>query len=50
MAAAGVPPPVLFQGIDKGSFGYKLLAAQGWREGEGLVRQLVFSPAEGRAL
>lgn len=31
-------PPVLFQGVDKSSFGYKLLAASGWQEGQGLVR------------
>uniref|UniRef100_A0A7S0YMG4 G-patch domain-containing protein n=1 Tax=Polytomella parva TaxID=51329 RepID=A0A7S0YMG4_9CHLO len=28
--------PTLFQGVDKGSAGYKLLAMMGWKEGEGL--------------
>lgn len=36
MTSAVVPP--LFQGVAKDSAGYKLLAAMGWREGEGLVR------------
>jgi hypothetical protein len=35
MATAAVPQ--LFQGVDKSSFGYKLLAKTGWKEGEGLV-------------
>lgn len=30
--------PSLYQGVDKGSAGYKLLHAMGWREGQGLVR------------
>ena len=28
-----------FQGVDKESAGYKLLASMGWKEGEGLVRR-----------
>ena len=31
-------PKVKYQGIDKSSAGYKLLAAMGWSEGQGLVR------------
>jgi Pin2-interacting protein X1 len=27
-----------YQGVDKQSAGYKLLASMGWSEGEGLVR------------
>ena len=27
----------VFQGVEKVSMGYKLLAAMGWSEGEGLV-------------
>jgi hypothetical protein len=30
--------PALFNGVDKDSTAYKLLASMGWREGEGLVR------------
>lgn len=30
--------PVKYQGVDKESSGYKLLAAMGWQEGSGLVR------------
>ena len=30
--------PVKYQGVDKESSGYKLLAAMGWEEGSGLVR------------
>lgn len=30
--------PVKYQGVDKESSGYKLLAAMGWQEGNGLVR------------
>lgn len=29
--------PVKYQGVDKQSSGYKLLAAMGWQEGSGLV-------------
>ena len=29
--------PVKYQGVDKQSSGYKLLAAMGWQEGKGLV-------------
>ena len=41
MAAAVAQQPVTapvtrFQGVDKQSSGYKLLAAMGWKEGEGL--------------
>jgi hypothetical protein len=32
------PPATLFQGVDKGSFAYKLLNKMGWSEGKGLVR------------
>jgi hypothetical protein len=28
----------LYQGVDKGSFGYRFLATLGWKEGQGLVR------------
>lgn len=41
MAAVEVPkaqqaPVTRYQGVDKRSSGYKLLAAMGWKEGEGL--------------
>lgn len=36
--ASNAPPP-LFQGVDKGSFAYKLLNKMGWQEGKGLVSQ-----------
>lgn len=42
-AAEAQQAAVRYQGVDKASFGYKLLANLGWREGEGLVR--VFYPA-----
>lgn len=29
--------PVKYQGVDKESSGYKLLAAMGWHEGSGLA-------------
>lgn len=32
-----------FQGVNKTSCGYKLLAAMGWQEGEGLVRMLALA-------
>ncbi|KAG2496381.1 hypothetical protein HYH03_005609 [Edaphochlamys debaryana] len=35
MATTMAPTP-LFQGVDKNSAGYKLLASMGWREGDGL--------------
>jgi hypothetical protein len=31
--------PILFQGVDKSSTAFRLLASMGWKEGEGLVRQ-----------
>ena len=35
----------LYQGVEKLSAGYKLMAAMGWREGEGLVsRELAMTP------
>ena len=34
--------PVKYQGVDKESSGYKLLAAMGWQEGSGLVGLPVF--------
>ena len=39
--------PVKYQGVDKESSGYKLLAAMGWQEGNGLVRP-VFRERVGR--
>jgi hypothetical protein len=30
--------PALYNGVDKGSTAYKLLASMGWKEGDGLVR------------
>jgi Pin2-interacting protein X1 len=36
MAAATAPPKQRFQGVQKESAGYKLLASMGWKEGEGL--------------
>lgn len=36
--------PKLYQGVDKGSFGYKLLANLGWQEGQGLVRAMQQQP------
>lgn len=36
-----------FQGVNKASCGYKLLAAMGWQEGEGLVRMLANSAVHG---
>jgi hypothetical protein len=30
--------PKLYHGVQKGSFGYKMLATMGWQEGLGLVR------------
>jgi len=36
MASASALPN-LYQGVDKQSFGYKLLANFGWKEGQGLV-------------
>ena len=33
--------PIKYQGVDKESSGYKLLAAMGWQEGCGLVYLLV---------
>jgi len=38
MATEGAGP--LFQGVDKGSFAYKLLNKMGWSEGSGLVSDL----------
>lgn len=35
---AATAQPVKYQGVDKESSGYKLLAAMGWQEGSGLVR------------
>jgi hypothetical protein len=32
-----VEGPIRYQGVDKASAGFKLLAAMGWKEGEGLV-------------
>ncbi len=34
--AAATAPVTRYQGVDKQSSGYKLLAAMGWKEGEGL--------------
>ena len=34
--------PVKYQGVDKESSGYKLLAAMGWQEGNGLVWAKLF--------
>lgn len=31
----------VYQGVEKVSAGYKMLAAMGWQEGEGLVRKLL---------
>jgi hypothetical protein len=35
-SAAPPPPQQRFQGVQKESAGYRLLASMGWREGEGL--------------
>lgn len=44
-AALGIKPIDTFQGIDKTSASYRMLATMGWREGEGLVgsRATVFT-------
>ncbi len=34
---AAMTQPIKYQGVDKQSSGYKLLAAMGWQEGSGLV-------------
>lgn len=39
MTTAASELPKLYQGVQKGSFGYKMLATMGWKEGQGLVRQ-----------
>lgn len=36
-ANGSVPVGTLYQGVDKASAGYKLLASMGWKEGDGLV-------------
>ena len=51
-AAGGAPPPPYerYQGVDKQSAGYRLMASMGWQEGEGLgaqVRGLESAPACG---
>lgn len=40
MASASTLPN-LYQGVEKESFGYKLLANFGWKEGQGLVRAML---------
>lgn len=44
---SGLAPQMLYQGVQKESFGYKMLAAMGWQEGSGLVRFAVGAPLEG---
>lgn len=41
--ASAAALPNLYQGVEKGSFGYKMLATMGWKEGQGLVRSC-FAP------
>jgi len=48
--ASATDLPKLYQGVQKQSFGYKMLSTMGWKEGQGLVRPwlwvAVLSPAE----
>jgi hypothetical protein len=46
-AAAASVLPNLYQGVDKASFGFKMLASLGWKEGQGLVRVLVSEDSAG---
>jgi Pin2-interacting protein X1 len=38
-ATAASELPKLYQGVQKQSFGYKMLATMGWKEGQGLVSE-----------
>lgn len=39
MAGASSYLPDRYQGIDRESYAYKMLASMGWQEGDGLVRR-----------